>query len=216
MTSSNDPDGIGYQLPTVEATVRMFVDKRARRADEMIDTGIVHSMGEKILDRNGDAGPAGKIYPAWEWLELLDLSVHALFPPTGGVIVCAETDGDVCWHARGWNKRSIGAEFLVAGVHHMETHRRAIGVDPKLSPFDANLLALEPAPASPFTEEQYQAGGWYWARASMLAPSFGRHIIAHSAASPARKVDPGPLFDWVRFWFWFDRFLAHGDFGLDL
>ncbi len=205
-----DPKPSTLDLPEIAFTKRLLPDRRGRRKNEVVDTAIVHSMGEHIRDTNGDRGPPGQIYDAWDWLDRLDISAYALFPPEGGVIECADVVADLAWHAKGWNKRSIGAEFLVHGTHDWMSHRFAIGINPATG---------EPLPtprASPFTEEQYQVGGWWYARASLLVPSFGRHVIAHSVASPKRKVDPGPLFDWPRFWYWFDRFVKDETFRRDV
>ena len=79
---------------------------------------ILHSMGEYI---DLDSGP--KYAP--DFLKDVGLSVHALICPDGNVIRCRE-DNQGAWHAKGFNKDSLGIEFLVPGVHSYISFKKVI------------------------------------------------------------------------------------------
>jgi len=139
------------------------------------ETIVVHSMGEQINDR-------GKIYSAVDWLEFLKLSAHALITPSGDVIRCRH-DEEGAWHARGYNKNSLGVEFLVEGVHDYGTFLEKIKTDY-------------------VTTAQYASG------VELIKNWMNHHDIEsvkrHSDVSPGRKVDPGSGFRWTEFLHNFD------------
>ena len=131
---------------------------------------VIHSMGESI-NNNGD------IYEARDWLDFLKLSSHYLIKPDGDVIQC-RANGQTAYHARGFNKNSIGIEFLVPGTHDYGTFIRAIESD-----------WVQP--------EQYETG---IELCRDLINEFGdMMIVRHSDLSPGRKVDPGKGFRWQEF-----------------
>lgn len=123
-------------------------------------------MGEYIKD--------DQEYYAVDWLKKLGLSAHALITPDGTVIRC-RSDSEGAWHAKGFNKNSLGIEYLVKGVHNYGTFLEAIKTDY-------------------VTPEQYQAG------LAQIAEWVEQHPIhsidRHSDLSPGRKVDPGSGFPW--------------------
>ena len=70
---------------------------------------IVHSMAEFIEYE-------GETLHAYDFLKKIGLSAHALICPDGTVIRCREDDQGG-YHARGFNKDSLGVEILVHGKH---------------------------------------------------------------------------------------------------
>lgn len=131
---------------------------------------VIHAMAEWLEQGEVD-------YHATEFLIRQKLSAHAFVTPSG-VIVRARTDGQIAWHARGHNERSLGVEFLVPGVHTYGTFLDAIQ-EPYL------------------TDAQYAAGvelvrGWC-TRMTIL------EIKRHSDLDPGRKKDPGDGFPWSEF-----------------
>jgi N-acetyl-anhydromuramyl-L-alanine amidase AmpD len=190
-------DGV---LPHVPVEVRPLADaaSRLRRADETVELAVLHAMAETVIDTDGEAGDAGQRYGAREWLELLGISAHGLVTPDGRLVELVDPAARVAYHAKGFNSRTVGVEFLVAGAHDYASFLRAIGVDP------VRKKAIDPPPASPFTEAQYAAGG-FWLAGRGLPWSAVRD---HAELDPGRKHDPGPLFDRARLRRWFDRWLA--------
>lgn len=165
---------------------------KARPGDVTVDGALVHSMGEYVvLD--------GKPLWAPELLNACGVSAHAFIAPDGTIHAGVSVER-VAFHAgqsrfegREWlNNTFLGAEFLVAGKHTWKTFTRAIREDV-------------------YTEAQYAAGGALYAA---WAQTFGiprDRIVGHSAVSgddvrgPGQgKPDPGPGFDWNRFWAAFD------------
>ncbi len=132
---------------------------------------IVHAMGEFIDDGTG------RIYSALDWLKYLRLSSHSLITPSG-VIIRTRNDNEGAYHAKGYNKNSLGIEFLVPGVHTWQTFRNVINND--------YLFA-----------EQYQAG------VDQVMEWMDKYNITsierHSDVSPVRKNDPGNGFPWTQF-----------------
>ena len=123
---------------------------------------VIHSMGEFIkLD-------SGTKY-AYDFLKYKKLSAHALICPDGTVIRCRD-DNQGAWHARGFNKNSLGVEFLVTGEHNYSSFKKTI-----------NNYYL--------TFEQHVAG------VELLRGWCSTHDIVsidrHSDLDPKRKVDPG-------------------------
>ncbi len=132
---------------------------------------IIHAIGEFIDDGSG------RIYPAHEFLKFLRLSAHAMVMPSG-VVVRARKDDEGAYHAKGYNKNSLGIEFLVPGVHTWQTFRNAIENDYLFG-------------------EQYQAGVDQvreWMSLYQIT-----NIKRHSDVSPGRKKDPGNGFPWTQF-----------------
>ena len=131
---------------------------------------VVHSMGEYINNN-------GELYFAPDWLEYLGLSAHALIVPNGDVMIC-RPDEKGAYHARGYNKDSLGVEFLVPGEHNYSTFIETIKTDW-------------------VTTDQYEAG------AELIRHWVNKHNISqikrHSDISPGRKVDPGAGFRWPEF-----------------
>lgn len=132
---------------------------------------VVHSMGEFILDP--------KPIHASDFLAKLGLSAHALVCPDGDIYVCRDDD-EGAYHARGYNRNSLGIEFLVEGHHNYASFIEKI--------------------KSPFvTEDQLKAGieaVKSWVRAYDIPRE---KILRHSDISPGRKVDPGAGFPWGDF-----------------
>ncbi len=131
---------------------------------------VVHAMAEYIHTEPMD-------YHAVDFLRRMALSVHAFITPSG-VVIRSRKDTQGAHHARGFNKDSLGVEFLVPGVHTQATFLEAIKKE-----------YLTPA--------QYASGvalvkGW--------VKNHGiERIDRHSELSPLRKQDPGEGFPWRRF-----------------
>lgn len=132
---------------------------------------VVHSMGEYINNN-------GELYFAPNWLEYLGLSAHALIVPNGDVMIC-RPDNRRAYHARGYNRDSLGVEFLVPGEHNYATFLATIVKDW-------------------VTPEQYEAG------VELVRSWIAKHNITrvkrHVDISPGRKVDPGIGFKWPQFY----------------
>jgi len=132
---------------------------------------VVHSMGEFILDP----------YPihADDFLVKLGYSAHALVTPKGEVIITRDDDQGA-YHAKGYNKDSLGIEFLVEGNHDYASFVERIK-----TPY--------------LTDDQFSAGVAAvsrWVNSYEIAPN---RVLRHIDISPGRKVDPGEGFPWERF-----------------
>ncbi len=133
---------------------------------------VVHAMAEYIHVN-------GTTYSAREFLEDNRLSAHALVTPSGVVVKC-RNDGQVAWHARGFNFESLGIEFLVPGVYD----------------YDEFIEAIQ----SPYlTPEQYKAGLSLVKRWVMEYGMEPENLNRHSDIDPERKIDPGDGFPWDEF-----------------
>ena len=157
---------------------------RARPENAHVDTLVVHAMGEFIKD-------GGEEYYAPDFLEHIRLSVHVMIAPDGTIIQCVDP-GWVAWHCRKYNFRSVGAEFLVPGSHDIKSLTKAMG----------------DVEDSPYSAEQYEAGGWWYAQQAMRFNLTAEDIKAHSWLDPERKHDPGQSFDWPTFLGQFHRWLT--------
>lgn len=133
---------------------------------------VVHAMGEFIKD-------GSKNYFAPEWLAHLGYSAHVLIKPDGQMLRC-RYDHQGAYHARGFNKDSLGVEFLVAGYHDYGTFLDAIKKDW-------------------VTEWQMQAGIELLNEWVTLYDIPKKRVHRHSDVSPGRKVDPGSGFPWLEF-----------------
>lgn len=132
---------------------------------------VVHCMGEFLLDPQP--------IHASDFLDKIGLSAHALVTPIGDVIICRDDDQGA-YHAKGYNKDSLGIEFLVPGHHTYGTFLETI--------------------KSPWTnDEQLKAGADVvrsWVKAYDIPEN---RVVRHSDVSPGRKVDPGTGFPWDAF-----------------
>ena len=131
------------------------------------DAIVIHAMGEFIRDgehRNH----------AVRFLDRYGISAHALAAPDGTVYRCRE-DLEQAWHARGFNRNSLGLETLVAGEHDYASFLQAIN-----GPY--------------VTDAQYRAILEQCIEWIEVYPI--RRIVRHSDLSPGRKVDPGDGFPW--------------------
>ena len=130
---------------------------------------VVHAMGEYILDPHP--------IMAVEFLEKIGLSAHYLIMPSGDIIVCRKPlEG--AYHARGFNRNSIGIEYLVDSEHDYMSFLSAIKTDY-------------------VTDEQWTAGIDLVLK---LRHEYKiENIDRHSDLSPGRKLDPGEGFKWEKF-----------------
>lgn len=146
-----------------------LLDGRGRNEPKMV---VVHAMAEFVEQGNRDL-------PAWDLLAKLDLSAHAFVTPSG-VVVRSRDDDQGAWHAKGFNRDSLGIEFLVPGVHTYSTFLKRMK-EPYLS------------------DAQYAAGVELvreWVRRYEISPD---QVVRHSDVDPGRKHDPGDGFPWKRF-----------------
>ena len=131
---------------------------------------ILHAMGEFIKLDSGNKH-------AYDFLKGIGLSAHALICPDGTVIRCRE-DNQGAYHAKGYNKDSLGVEFLVKGAHTYSSFKKAIK-----KPY--------------LTFEQHVAG------VELIRDWYSKYDITsidtHSSLSPKRKKDPGSAFPLAQF-----------------
>jgi AmpD protein len=142
--------------------------RRTNRPDKIV----VHAMGEYIEQ-------GGRDFSAWQWLNRLQLSAHALVTPSGIVVECRDTD-ERAYHAKGYNRNSLGVEILVPGVHTYGTFLEAMKTDwVTIAAWDAAVACVGK-----------------WAKEFDIPQNA---IHRHSDLSPGRKFDPGTGFEWERF-----------------
>lgn len=132
---------------------------------------IVHAMAEYIFYED-------KWRHASEFLEMIGLSAHILIAPNGDTFKCRENNQGA-YHAKGFNKDTVGVEWLVAGEHDYTSFVNTIQY-PYLS------------------EVQFLKGCGYikkdWVEGEEIT-KFRRH----SDVSPEGKVDPGEGFPFEQF-----------------
>ena len=131
---------------------------------------VIHALGEYIKYK-------GEIYFATDFIEKIGLSVHA-FVRVDGTLHRQRKDLQGAYHAKGFNSNSLGIEFLVPGVHDMQSFTDAIKEDW-------------------VNEKQLEAGLWQvkeWRNLWNI-----KTTLRHSDISPERKVDPGTGFPWEQF-----------------
>lgn len=153
-------------MPPPTARMPLAHGSAANRPDRIV----VHCMGEFIERGDQDLSAHGL-------LDELGLSVHALVTPSGVVIRCRDDDQGG-YHARSYNRNSLGVEFLVPGVHTYSTFVARIG-----TPY--------------LTEVQYESGRDLlrnWIETFAIAKE---RVQRHSDVDPDRKVDPGEGFPWT-------------------
>ena len=127
---------------------------------------VIHAMGEFI----------GGIH-AVDFLQNVELSAHVLGASNGDTFRL-RNDIETAYHALGYNRDTLGYEFLVPGDHTYATFLKAIN-----SPY--------------LYGEQYQAGV---DQVKEWMELWGiTDVVRHSDISPERKVDPGDGFPWELF-----------------
>lgn len=130
---------------------------------------VIHAMGEFVRDRGRD-----RFAP--DFLASRRLSAHAFATPSG-VIIQTLRDLDRGQHARDHNTGSLGLEFLVPGVH--------------------NLQSLYDAMESSYLSDAQYSAGVEHVRGWLELYSISK-IVRHSDID-TRKRDPGDGFPWEQF-----------------
>ncbi len=133
---------------------------------------VVHAMAEYI------EWEAQELHAA-DFLDKIGLSAHLLICPNGDIIRLRK-DNESAWHAKNFNRNSLGIEFLVEGVHTYETFIKAIK-EPYL------------------TDAQFAPGVWCVQKwmSDYSIPVYS--VKTHSELSPRRKYDPGKGFPLTKF-----------------
>jgi len=157
-----------------------------KRLPNEIQFFVVHAHAEWVVDLNNDAGLGkGRIWHCTDWLRAIGLSCHAWCMPDGRIV--REVDSwRKAFHARGFNRVSIGMEFVVPGVWTYDKLHRA---------WDSG------EPAELYPDIQIEAGlDWFRARADEHdIPRTTSTIRTHRQLDPQRKLDPGEQFPWPAF-----------------
>ena len=114
----------------------------------------------------------------------LQVASHLLIRRNGEIIQF------VPFHKRAWH----AGESCFAG--RTRCNDFAIGIE------------LEGADDIPYEDQQYEA---LWAISQKLLQTYTdikpENILGHSDISPGRKTDPGPAFDWNRYWSGLKKYL---------
>ncbi|HAM40296.1 MAG TPA: hypothetical protein DCP69_02890 [Candidatus Omnitrophica bacterium] len=136
------------------------------RENTPLDTIVIHST------RGGAGTPEQELQATINWFKspASQVSAHLVIAANGDFWYCVPW-GRAAWHAKTYNRRSIGIELVQA------------------------------TPTTPFTDEQYgrlnQALDYLTATFGILPKRGCPGIVGHEAIDP-QKSDPGALFDWGR------------------
>lgn len=136
------------------------------------DTIIVHAMGEHVFTGRGN-----EILYAPDFLIEQGLSAHALIAPNGTVYRC-RSDDQGAYHAKGFNKNTLGVEIMICGRYDHVTLKR-----------EMEGKYILPAQYEALVE---QCKEW-------LSLHKIKNVLRHSDVSPGRKYDPGVGFPWDKF-----------------
>ena len=158
--------------PTILAIPSKFHKTRTKEVNLLV----VHAMGEWIIDDNG------VYHHCTDWLNFLKISVHTYCMPDGRIIRSVDTRR-IAHHAKGFNTRSAGMEFLVEGGHNLAS------LEERMKDVDN----------PPYTKAQYESGGWWFKQRAKEHDVTFDQIKTHAEIDPQRKKDPGPAFDWEAF-----------------
>jgi N-acetyl-anhydromuramyl-L-alanine amidase AmpD len=134
------------------------------------DTIIIHAMAEKILDPEP--------LDAVEFMRKYGYSAHSVIYPDGKNVRCRQ-DNEFAYHAKGYNRNSLGIEVLVPGEHDYASFLEAI------------------AKPDWVTEAAFQKLVYQTKEGLSLYPI--KRVARHSDLSPGRKLDPGKGFPWGDF-----------------
>lgn len=173
---------------------------RRRPESARVDTIVIHSMGERILWWDSQAGVEREA-SAEEFLRYSDewignpYSAHRLCRP-GGRLIRLVNDDVVSYHAgrsawdgrKNLNNTSMGIEVLLPGTWDIETFNRAMregGIG--------------------FTDQQYKSVAWQVLQWEQKFDMIGDRVLRHSqvAGDDVRgvgrgKVDPGTSWDMAK------------------
>lgn len=150
----SDADLLHYKLPLIQVP----------------DILVIHAIGQRIKIRE----PAVRSIP---FLNESRLSAHLVIAVNGDKFQCREFD-KIAWHAKGFNKNSIGVEVEVEGDHDYGSFRKAIETDW-------------------VKEVQYES--LVEASREIISVYPIKKVARHSDLDPNRKVDPGDGFPWIKF-----------------
>lgn len=137
-------------------------------------TVIVHAMAYQI-DYNGE-----RLYAA-SFLDRIGLSAHILSAPRGELIRCRDDD-EMAWHAKGFNRDSLGIEILVPDVYEYSQFLQRIQ-EPWISRDSEQFAASVDVVAD-------------WMRTHGIPLG---SVKRHCDVDPDRKRDPGKGFPWDAF-----------------
>lgn len=116
------------------------------------------------------------LHPYFEEIHQLQVSAHLFIERDGGVTQFVNLN-DRAWHA---------------GVSCFDGQENcndfSIGIE------------LEGDDVTPYSDAQYQSLTEVTAAIRRAYPAIGKRITGHQHIAPGRKTDPGPSFDWPRFW----------------
>ncbi len=145
---------------------------------------VIHAMGQYILAnqnvldyyaKQGIRLELNRAYHAPEWLRAIGVSAHRLGDPSGLVIQCRYSSTGA-YHASGFNKDSLGYEFLVPGIHTYGSFIEALKTAYLTTlAFDAGI-------------EEFRG----WMNKYNIQKD---RIDTHAKLSPDRKKDPGSGFN---------------------
>lgn len=138
------------------------------------DQIIVHAMAYQI-DYHGE-----RLYAA-TFLDRIGLSAHILCTHHGKLIRCRHDD-EIAWHAKGFNRNSLGIEILVPQVYDYGSFLQRIQ-EPWIRPDGESFRAAADVVA-------------HWIRVWGIDPD---RVRRHSDVDPERKRDPGRGFPWDEF-----------------
>ncbi|NIM14284.1 MAG: hypothetical protein GTO45_19795 [Candidatus Aminicenantes bacterium] len=160
----------------MEPTIIEIPSKYHRQRTKDVDLMVVHAMAEWVMDDK-------RVYHhCTDWLNVLKLSVHAFCLPDGRIVQSVDPQ-QVAYHAAEFNNTSVGMEFIVAGGHN----------------YDSFLRRMADRENSPYTQAQYDAGGWWFRQQARWFDLTFEQIKTHRDLAPDRKKDPGDAFDWDTF-----------------
>jgi N-acetyl-anhydromuramyl-L-alanine amidase AmpD len=118
-------------------------------------------------------------YRAEDWLKIYGASAHNLIETNGDILSLRSTK-KIAYHARKFNKDSIGIEVLVKGTWNYGSFLQEMKKDWVTEKQYSSLVSL--------VKESME----YW-----KIPI--DKIVRHSDISPERKYDPGKGFKWEEF-----------------
>lgn len=152
-----------------------------RREPGAIDRIVWHAIGEWVVDGTNVGGKGrGYVWHCTDWLRAIGRSTHAFALPDGRIV--REVDSwYAAWHAKGWNMRSVGLEYVLPGVW------------PYARFIEAMKVGLA---AAVYTGQQLRAGAtWTAERMAEHEVAFEpESITTHHDCSPKVKWDPGVPF----------------------